>query len=98
VRAIIRGRRYGEFESLGSIKRPNDDEVRKAFNVRQAGLEMRLYFKDSFGLVRGAEPLRDLPGIAILTSYISDRLHGKHQTYLRCIGLAATPRFYSSSA
>jgi hypothetical protein len=51
VRPIVGGRRSHEITSFGAIEHPDDEQVRKAFNIREAGLKFRPYLKRPFRLV-----------------------------------------------
>ena len=55
MRAVIGWRRGSQFESLAAIELPDDDEVRKAFDVREPGFKFRQNFEYTVGVVFRAE-------------------------------------------
>ena len=51
VRSIVTRRRSHQVESFGMIEYPDDEQVRKAFNIREAKLKFFSYLKRPFCLV-----------------------------------------------
>jgi hypothetical protein len=47
VRAIIARWHANQFESFGAIKGPDHEQVRKAFDIREAKFEFRLDFENA---------------------------------------------------
>src|SRR5258708_36859105 len=78
MRRIVARRACHQFESLRAMECPEDEQVRETFYVRESGLQIGPYFKNSLGLVLRAAAFGDLPSIVIGTSYKSDRLHREH--------------------
>jgi hypothetical protein len=54
VQPIVTWRRSHQVESFGAIERPDDEQVRKAFNVREATLKFCPYLDNPFRRVLGA--------------------------------------------
>ena len=69
-------------ESFGAIEGPDDEQVRKTFDVLQTGFKFLPDFEEAFRLVLRAQSLGNLLSIAVGTSYVSDGLHGEHNTSL----------------
>ncbi len=51
VRTFVARRCADQFESLGTIKYPEHEQVRKAFDVGETGLEFFIEFENSLGFV-----------------------------------------------
>jgi hypothetical protein len=82
VGPIIGRRRSHQTEPFGAIEGPDDEEVRKAFDVLESGFEFRPDLEEAFRFVLRTEPFRNLLSIPVGTSYLSDGLHGEHCTSL----------------
>jgi hypothetical protein len=50
---IVARRRSHQVESFGAIECPDDEQVRKAFNIREAKLKFSPYLENPFRLVLG---------------------------------------------
>ena len=68
MRPVVNGRRADQLESFGSIEHPQNEQMRKAFNVGEAGFELRKDFENAFRVVFGAETFGDLLRILVRTS------------------------------
>jgi hypothetical protein len=75
MRSIVAGRRSHEIASFGAIEHPDDEQVRKAFNIREATLKFWPYLKRPFRFVLRAEPLRNLLSVPVRASYMPNRLY-----------------------
>ena len=51
VRPIVTRRRSHQVESFGTIEYPDDEQVRKAFNIREARLKFCPYIENPLRLV-----------------------------------------------
>src|SRR5579864_4374596 len=79
VRSIVRRGRSEQFELSGSIEDPENDQVGKAVNIREAGFELGKNFQRPFGLVFCAETLGDLCRFLVWTTDVTDGLRCKHR-------------------
>jgi hypothetical protein len=54
VGAAIARRRAKQLESLGTVKYPNYEEVRKALDISEPEFKFPTYFENALGVVVGA--------------------------------------------
>ena len=54
---VVDGGRAEQLESFGSIKDPHNEQVRKAFNVSEAGFELRKNLESALCVMLGAKSL-----------------------------------------
>ena len=80
MREPIGGRFAVKFESLGTVEKPENDEVREAFDIGQSGFEFRQNLEIALGLMLGAEPLGDLTGFGVKSAHESNRLRREHDS------------------
>ena len=78
VGAVVDGRSAEQFVIFGAIEDPENEQVRKAFDVGEAECEFRQDFEDAFGIVLGARAFGDLLGVVVWTLNVSDGLRRKH--------------------
>lgn len=79
MRTIIRRRRAEEFKCPGAVELPKDHEMRKAFDVGEAGLELGQDLKHAFGLVLRSQAFGDLFRFFVRAADVSDRAGLKHE-------------------
>jgi NTE family protein len=78
VRTVVGGRIGDKVETLGAIKFPDDDEVREAFDVGEAGGEFREDFEDAVGGVLGAEAFWYVGRLFVGAGDEADGARGEH--------------------
>lgn len=83
VRALIEGRASNEIEAVGAIEGPDYEEVGKALDVSEAGLEFGKDVEDAFRVMLGAQAFGDGLGAGIRASDVTDRFRRKHCNALR---------------
>ena len=91
VRAIVDGRSAEQFESLGAIEFPEDDEMGEAFDVGEAEFELGIDVENALGIVFYAETFGNLSGVFVRTAYGADWLRDKHE-YFACLSYASMRR------
>ena len=69
------------FESLGAVEDPQDEQVGEAFDVGKAGAELREDFEEAFGFVFGAGAFGDLLRVLVGAADVADGLGRKHGCY-----------------
>jgi hypothetical protein len=81
-----------QIESIGPVELPKDEQVRKAIDVVQPGLELAQELDDAFCIVLGAKTFGNRRGLTVRAMNEADRLGGKHdQTPPPFILCAAEP-------
>jgi len=79
VRAMIRGRGAEQLEALGAVELPEDDEMREAFDVSEAWLELGQEFEDALSLVLCAEAFGNVAGAFVGAGDMADGPRGEHK-------------------
>jgi hypothetical protein len=74
VRAIVDGRSAEQFESLGAVELPEDDEMGEAFDVGEAELKLWLDVENALGLMFYSETFGDVFGVCVGAAYEADLL------------------------
>ena len=83
VRAIVGWRSAEQLKALRAVELPEDDEMREAFDVGEAGLEVGQDIEDAIGLVPCAEAFGNLAGAFVRAGYIADWSRGEHKSQRR---------------
>lgn len=79
VGPIVRRRGAEQLEALGAVELPEDDEMREAFDVSEAGLELGQEVEDALGLVLCAEASGNVAGVSVRAGDMADGLRGEHK-------------------
>ena len=93
VRTIVDGRSAEQFESLGAVELPEDDEVREAFDVSETELKLGLDVENALGLMFYAETFGDFAGGFVGTAYRANLLRGEHEYLFERRRSGATSHF-----
>ena len=82
VRAVVAGRGARQSEPFGTVEVPDDEQVRKAFDIGEAWFEFRQYLEDPFCFLPGVQSLRYFFCIPVRASDVSNRLHRQHCVFV----------------
>src|SRR4029077_2769520 len=82
VGAIFGRRSSHQTESFGAIESPDAEQDKHTVDVLHTGFKFLPGCEEAFRLVLRAQSLGNLLSIAVGTSYVSDGLHGEHNTSL----------------
>ena len=74
VRAIVDGRSAEQFESLGAVELPEDEEVGEAFDVGEAEFKLGVDVENALGFMFYAETFGNLAGVFVGTAYSANWL------------------------
>jgi hypothetical protein len=74
VRAIVDRRNSYQVKSPRAIEYPQNEQVRKTFDVGEAGFELLQNLQNTFGVVFRAKALGDFLGRLIGTPYVTNGL------------------------
>ena len=83
VRPVVRRPLAEEVETLGAVKRPQNEQVREALNVREALLKLGQYVQHAVCVVLCAETFGNSAAFEIWTADKTNRLGREHR--LRCL-------------
>jgi hypothetical protein len=78
VRALVEWWAADEFEALGSIESPDDEKMRKAFDIGESEFELRENFKYALRIVFCAEAFGDGFGVSVGAANKSDGFGIEH--------------------
>ena len=78
VGASIEGWLPDQFKSLRAIEFPYDDEMRKAFDIGEAGRKLWQDFEYAIGVVFDAKTFGDFAGVFVGSGYEADWARGEH--------------------
>src|SRR5262245_8423400 len=97
MRAIVCRRNSSELVSLATVEDPNDEHVREAFDVQEAFLKLGNNFKNPLRVMLRARTFRNLNGLGVWRTNVTDRLKCKHgqEYYRESCGERAKPSFES---
>src|SRR5208283_1661133 len=78
MRPIVGGRCTVQFEPMGAIKLPDDDEMRETLDVGEPRLKIGQDLEHTICLVFSAKTLGNLASVLVWTNHKSNRSRGKH--------------------
>jgi hypothetical protein len=79
VRAIVGGRSAEQVEALGAVELPEDHEMREAFDVGEAGLELGQEVENAHSFVLCAEAFGNVAGAFVGAGDMADGLRCEHK-------------------
>jgi hypothetical protein len=79
VGTIVGRGRTEEFVALGAVESPDDEKMRKAFDVSEAGFVLGKDFEDAFFVVLDAEAFRYGLRVRVWTANIADGFGSEHE-------------------
>src|SRR5271157_298945 len=78
VRPVVRWRRARQFKATGPVELPNDEQMRKAFDVQQARLILGKNLENSLCLVLRAKAFGNFVRVVVWTADVSNRARSEH--------------------